>query len=464
MGHPHVGTPLSHSGLFHTADPMLRKFAFPFTGRRMDAYPRVTRRNNSAMGIGMSPQRPAPATVDTRAAPLPFREFVTLIAALMALTALGIDSMLAALPAIGDSLAVENPNARQYVITAFLLGFAVPQIFYGPLADRFGRKAVLLPAMLLYVVMNLLAAISGSFVLLLAARVAAGMGAAGARVITVAIVRDSFAGPAMARVMSLVFLVFMMVPILAPAFGQAVLAFASWRGIFVSIALIVLAVTAWMWLRLPETLKPEDVRPLDPARVLQAFSTVLRNRKAAGYTLAVTAFTGALYSFVGSIQQIVFDVFHASGVITLVFAGIAGMMAISSLLNSRIVMLFGTRRISHTALLILIVFSLVHFGVALAGVESLVSFVVLQGLMMGCFGLCTANFSAMAMEDMGAIAGTASSFQGFVTTLVGALIGALVGQAFDGTTLPLCTGFVAATLVALGAVLYAERGRLFGRH
>ncbi|MEI9853148.1 MAG: MFS transporter [Sphingomonas sp.] len=189
-------------------------------------------------------------------APLALGEFVTLTAALMALTALGVDAMLPALPAIGESLGVASANHRQYVITAYLLGFAVAHLAYGPLADRYGRRPVLALSLAAYVVTSAVAAIAGSFELLLAARVAMGAAAAGSRVITVAIVRDCFAGRSMARVMSLVSIVFMAVPILAPAFGQAALLVGPWRLIFWGIAIAAAAVLGWFWLRLPETQRP----------------------------------------------------------------------------------------------------------------------------------------------------------------------------------------------------------------
>src|SRR6201991_4057057 len=175
-------------------------------------------------------EEPHLSTRSADRAPLAFGEFVTLVAAMMALTALGIDSMLPALPAIGASLDVSEPNHRQFVITAYLIGFAVAQLAYGPLSDRFGRRPVLCVALVSYVVTSGIAAVSGSFELLLIARAAMGAAAAGCRVVTVALVRDCFSGRAMARVMSLAFMVFMAAPIFAPTFGQGVLwAGGSWR-------------------------------------------------------------------------------------------------------------------------------------------------------------------------------------------------------------------------------------------
>lgn len=402
------------------------------------------------------------STASANQAPLRFGEFVALIAAMMALTALGIDSMLPALPAIGDSLGVSEPNHRQFVITAFLLGFAIAQLGYGPLSDRFGRRPVLGIALFSYGLTCALAALSGSFELLLVSRFLMGTAAAGARVVTVALVRDCFAGRAMARVMSLAFIVFMAAPIFAPAFGQGVLAAGgSWRMIFWGVGAVSLAVVAWFWLRMPETLAAGNRQTLHPSRIIADYGLMLRDRGAVGYTIAASLLSGGLFGFIGSVQQVMEVVFGRPDLLTIVFAAVASTMAIGSFLNSRIVMRVGTRRISHSALSAFILFAVLHLAVALSGQETLWSFAVLQALMMASFGLATSNFSAMAMERMGEIAGTASSLQGFVSTLGGALIGAQIGQAFDGTTIPLYTGFVAMGVLAFVAVAIAERGRLF---
>jgi len=407
-------------------------------------------------------EEPHLSTQSADRAPLAFGEFVTLVAAMMALTALGIDSMLPALPAIGASLDVAEPNHRQYVITAYLIGFAVAQLAYGPLSDRFGRRPVLVVALASYVVTSALAAISGSFELLLIARATMGASAAGCRVVTVALVRDCFSGRAMARVMSLAFMVFMAAPIFAPTFGQGVLwAGGTWRMIFWGVAAAAMIVALWFTLRMPETLAVESRLSLQPRRILSDYGLMLRDRMAVGYTLAIALLSGAMFGFIGSIQQVMEVVFRRPELLTIVFAMVAGTMAVGSFLNSRIVMHLGTRRISHTALSALIVIAAIHLAVTLAGLEALWSFVLLQALMMACFGLATSNFSAMAMEKMGEIAGTASSLQGFVTTLGGALIGAAIGQSFDGTTVPLYGGFVLMGVTAFVVVAIAERGRLF---
>ena len=409
----------------------------------------------------MDQPTPSPTASTANRAPLAFAEFVALTASMMAMTALGIDSMLPALPAIGEALGVLRDNDRQYVITTFLIGFAFAQLAYGPLSDRYGRRPVLLIALLSYVLTSVLAALSGSFTLLLIARAAMGASAAGARVVTVALVRDCYAGRAMAQVMSLAMIVFMAAPVIAPAFGASILLVGSWRLIFWGVAAAGLMVLTWFWLRMPETLAKDARQPLRIRRILGDYRLVLSDRNSVGYTLGSTAVSAALFGFIGSVPQIMDDVFHRLPLLTPLFACVAGMMAVGSFLNSRFVMRFGMRLISHSALTLLTVIAGLHLLVAWSGFESLWTFALLQALMMGCFGLVGANFSAMAMEKMGAIAGTASSLQGFVGTLGGALGGAVIGQAFDGSTVPLYLGFVLMGVTSLVIVAVTERGRLF---
>lgn len=383
---------------------------------------------------------------------------------MMALNALAIDSMLPALPAIGADLGVTNENSRQWVVTAYLLGFGGAQLIYGPVADRFGRKSVLLFGVGVYVMFSLLATLAPTFETLILARIGQGLGSACTRVLAVSIVRDRYEGRTMARVMSFSFLVFLGVPILAPSLGQLIMLVGPWRWIFAGLGLIGVALIVWASLRLPETLKPEDRLPIQVKRLTSAYRTALTDRTAMGYTLAMTAITGALFGFINSSQQIFADVFDAEAAFPAVFALIAGGIAVASLVNARLVVRLGSRKISHTALIGFTTVSAVHAAVALSGHETLITFAVLQTLTMFCFGLIAGNFGAMAMETMGHIAGTAASIQGFISTVFGSLLGFAVGQQFNGTTVPMSLGFTVFGLTALALVLFAERGRLFRAH
>lgn len=395
---------------------------------------------------------------------LGFRAFVVTIAVLMALNALAIDAMLPALPQIGSELGVLADNDRQWVVTAYLLGFGGAQIAYGPLADRFGRKPLLLIGLVIYTLFGLLAALAPTFESLLAARVVQGVGAASLRVLAVSIVRDCYSGRTMARVMSLAFIVFLAVPIIAPSIGQVVLIFADWRGIFLVLGASGAAAVVWCAMKLPETLHPEYRLPIRMGRIAAGFRETLTQRQAAGYMLAMMMITGALFGFINSAQQIFADTFGRPGVFPVAFAGIAGAIALSSILNARLVERMGMRLLSHVALVGFTGAALLHTVIAASGHETLWTFIVLQAATMGFFGLIPGNFGAMAMQPLGHIAGTASSAQGLVTTVGGALIGFFIGQHYDGTTLPMSLGFVVCGLGAFVFVLWAEKGRLFKGH
>ncbi len=392
-----------------------------------------------------------------------FREFVALIASLTALNALAIDCMLPALPQIGDSLGVTTDNQRQWVITAYLLGVSSTQVIYGVLADRFGRKRILLGGVGIYACFAIVAAFATTFPQLVTARALMGVGAAAVQVLAVSLVRDRFAGAQMARVLSLTFMVFLTAPVLAPSIGQAIMLASSWRAIFGFLATISLILLIWAALRLPETLRAEDRLPLEIGRVGQAFRTVLTTRTTVGYMLAAACVLGGLFGFINSVQQVFTDIFHAPAAFPLIFAGVALGMAVSSLLNARIVERLGARSVSHRALLGFIAFATVHHIVARTAHESIVVFALLQGGMLFCFGMIAGNFASIAMEPLGRVAGTGSSVYGSITMAVGSTLGFLIGQQFDGTAIPLTLGYTICGLLALGCVFVTERGTLFGQ-
>jgi DHA1 family bicyclomycin/chloramphenicol resistance-like MFS transporter len=397
---------------------------------------------------------------DRRRVPIRFGEFVALSAAMMATQAIAIDAMLPAFPAIIGALKVRNPNHGQWIVTAYMAGLGTGQLVWGLLSDRFGRRPIVLGGMCLYVVAALVCGMTRSFEALLAWRFVHGLAAASATVVR-SIVRDLYSGRPMARVLSLTFVVFLMVPVLAPSLGQAILWMASWRYIFIACGMFASIVWLYALLRLPETLHPQYRLPLDPSHILRAVRLVVLNRVSMFYTLATTALFGALIAYVGMVQQIFADVFHRPGIMPLMFALCAGFMGVAAFTNSRLVGRLGMRLISHSAILMFIAISVLHATIAALGWEQLWTFVVLQAATMATFSLSVSNFGAMAMEPVGAVAGVGASLQGWISTGGAAILAAVIGREFNGTTLPLAIGSLCCGLVALGFVLAAERGRLF---
>ncbi|NJS15336.1 MAG: multidrug effflux MFS transporter [Sphingopyxis sp.] len=404
-----------------------------------------------------------PASSPTPSRSLPgARETTVMMAMLMALNAMAIDTMLPALPAMAADLNIAVSNHRQYVIALYLLGAAIGSLFYGPLADRFGRKPVLRSALLAYAVFALAGALAQDFEVLLLLRLGHGLVGAGLGVVVTAIIRDLFSGDAMARRMSNIMLVFMVVPIIAPTIGAGINALAGWRAIFVVMAVLGLAMLLWIR-RLPETLDPANVRRLDVGTMASGWLAVTLHRRAAGYMVAAGILQGALYGYLNSSEQIIGETFAAREAFPLVFAAIAAGIAAANFSNARIVERFGARRVSQAALFAFLTFALLQLAAATSGRETLALFTLLLAFNVGLIGFTGSNFGAIAMEDFGKMAGIASSYQSFARGLIAALVGAWIGQQFDGTTLPLALSFTGAAVLAILLVLWAERGRLFTR-
>jgi DHA1 family bicyclomycin/chloramphenicol resistance-like MFS transporter len=395
--------------------------------------------------------------------PIRFREFVAMAAALMATQAIAVDTMLPALPTIGAALGVVNENHAQWIVIAYIAGVGSGQLFWGLLADRYGRRPILQTGLVVYVVAAVLSGLSSSFTSLLLLRFAHGLAAA-SMVVSRSAIRDLYSGRQMARVMSLTFIVFLMVPVLAPSLGQLILFLAPWRTVFILFGAYALCVLLWVSLRLPETQHPEYRLTLTLDHILSATALVLGNRISLCYTLALAVMFGSILAYVGMVPQIFEHTFQHPGLMPTMFALCAASMGVTAFLNSRIVERVGMRYVSHLGVLVFIGFTAVHALIAAAGRENLPTFVVLQAATMACLGLTASNFGAMAMEPVGAVAGVGASLQGFISTFGGAVVGALIGRGFDGTTLPLVRGAFICGLAALVFVLLAEHWRLFRAH
>jgi MFS transporter, DHA1 family, multidrug resistance protein len=383
-------------------------------------------------------------------------ELVAMVAALSALNALAIDIMLPALPDIARSFQLTNDNDRQLVVVCYVALFGISQLVYGPLADAFGRRSVLLYALGIYIAGSVLCVVAPSFELFLAARAMQGVGAAATRVIATAVVRDLTEGRRMAQVMSMAMTVFMIVPIVAPGIGQLILFVAPWRWIFGALLIYALIILAWTMLRMPETLRPENTTPFRPAAIAGAYASILRNKQTIGYMAASTFLTACLFGYITCSEQIYVDVFDLGAAFPLAFASIAIAISFGTFLNSRIVIRHGMRRISHTMTLWLTAVAAV---LALMASTVGVTFWVFLGLLalgFSVFGLISSNFNALAMEPVGQVAGTASALFGAVTATCGALLGGLIARAFDGTVAPFAIGLALSGAAMIACILLTE--------
>jgi DHA1 family bicyclomycin/chloramphenicol resistance-like MFS transporter len=393
--------------------------------------------------------------------PLPFREFITLMALLMSITAMSIDIMLPALPKIGETLGMPETSSLPLVVTAFMLGMAIGQLVWGPLADRFGRRRPLLFGLTLFVIATTVAVTAQSFSELLAARFLQGIGGSVGRIIVTAIVRDIFVGREMARVMSMVMMVFILVPILAPSIGQLIILVGTWRWLFVVLLISSLTSLLWAWSRLPETRPPLTSRGRRRT-IGEALVLVLSNRVTFGYGVSSGFVFGILVAYIASSQQVFGTGYGLGKLFPFAFGSVACAIALASFTNSRLVRRLGMRRLSHTALV-------AHVGLSAAlAVLSFASppplWLALGGVA-ACFflyGLILSNFNAIAMQPMGQAAGMAVSLTGTYSTATGALFGTLIASQFNGTILPLFAGFAVLGFCALLSIFVVEgRAGLF---
>ncbi len=395
------------------------------------------------------------------AARMAFPELVALVAATFALNALAIDMMLPALGVIGRELHAPSDNDRQLIVTVYVIGNGVAQLFFGPLVDRFGRRKVLLWSLGGYAIGSVLSIFASSFALLLAARAFQGVSTAATRVALIATVRDLASGRRMAEVMSLAITIFMAVPILAPSFGQLILFAAPWRGIFVVLLLYGLVLSLWIYWRLPETLGAGAAVPINPSKVIASYAEFIRNRTAFGYTMASALMSGALFGYISASEQVFVETFDLGAQFPLAFASIAGALGVANLLNARIVSRYGMRRLCHGAVLLFTIVNILHLVLVETTGETLTLFLGFTAISFFCLGFVGANSAAIAMEPMGHIAGAAAAANGFAGTTLAGFLGLIVGRFYDGTTTPLVAGFAVLGLASLATLLVTERGRLF---
>jgi len=393
--------------------------------------------------------------------PLAFPEFVTLLALMISMVAMSIDIILPALGIIGDDLQVTDPNDTQLMVSSLFSGFAVGQLLAGPISDSIGRKPTIYAGYLIFIVGCVLSINATSLDAMLVGRVLQGLGAAAPRIITVALVRDSYEGRAMARIMSIIMAIFILVPAIAPAIGQGLIMFADWHITFYFLMLMAFIGLVWFWLRQPETLRPEDKRPFSLSAIFLGIRKICSYRAAVGYTLSAGCVYGAFVGYLSSARQVFQSTYHLGTLFALFFGMAALAIGSASICNSRLVMRLGMRLLSKRALFCLTIMS----GVFLVptflydGVPPLWLFMVWLLGTFFCIGMLFGNFNALAMEPLGHMAGLGAALVGFVTSMLSLPLGWAVGRLYDGTVLPLVGGFAVLGLLSLGLMIWTEQGR-----
>lgn len=394
------------------------------------------------------PSGPAPST----------GEFVALMALTMSLVAMAIDSMLPALPGIAADLDAADPNDRQLVLTLLFAGLTVGQLVYGPLSDAIGRKRAIYVGIGCFVAGGLTCALALSFPMMLVGRALQGFGAAGPRIVTVAMVRDRYEGREMARIMSFISSIFILVPVLAPGIGQLVLIVGHWRVIFFGLVAMAIVAVSWLALRQPETLPRERRNRFAPRVIARGAAECVSNRAFLGYTVASGLIFGAFVAYLATSQQIFQEQYGLGKLFPLAFGAIAASIGVSSLVNARLVMRFSMRGLARAAMTTACALSLAMLAIALPH-QGHAPLWLLMPYMLGvffCSGLVFGNLSALAMAPMGHIAGLAAAVTGSLSSLISVAAGTPVGRTYDGTIVPLVAGFGALYLLALIAATVAE--------
>lgn len=377
------------------------------------------------------------------------QEFTLLVALLMSIVAMSIDALLPALGFISNDIPLSHSNQAQYIISALFLGMAIGQLVCGPLSDATGRKKVLYVGIALFFCGSLICFFAQDINTLLLGRFIQGLGVAGPYVSAISIVRDKYAGNEMARIMSLVMMIFIMVPALAPSIGQAVLLVSSWRYIFVLYIVYALIIGIWIFLRLEETLPKEYRIPFTTRGFSDGFKEVVSNYTTMCYTLCMGLFFGSFLGYLNSSQQIFQDLFQTGKLFTIYFGVLALVFGAASLVNARFVQKWGMDYLCTRAVLGIILSSAVFLVVSMLLPANLWLFMIYASVLFFCFGLVFGNVNAMAMEPMGHVAGIASAIIGATSSILSMLIGTAIGQMYNNTLIPVTSGFLILGTMAL---------------
>jgi DHA1 family bicyclomycin/chloramphenicol resistance-like MFS transporter len=389
------------------------------------------------------------------------KEFTILMALLISIVAISIDALLPTLGVIGKELSVSNPNSVQLIIGCIFGGMAIGQLIAGPLSDAMGRKPVLNVGIALYLVGSVFCYFSTDFNMLLVGRFIQGLGVSAPYVTAISVVRDKYSGRDMAQVMSVVMMIFILVPAIAPSLGQAVMHFFGWRAIFLLYIVYSITIGVWIMLRLEETLHPEYRIRMKLVNFVHGFQIVISNRTTVIYTICMGLCFGSFIGYLGASQQIFQNQFGVGEAFSLYFGGLALVLGAASLLNSHFVMKFGMRHICVKAMSAIVVASALFLVLhSMVEVITLPMFLAYAAVLFFSFGLMFGNLNAIAMEPMGEVAGMASAIIGAASSIISLTLGTLIGQMYNNTLIPITCGFLGLGVVSLLLMRLEKRWHL----
>ena len=386
-------------------------------------------------------------------------EFIVLMAALMSIVALSIDAVLPALPDIGDFLSVKDATDNPKLITSIFLGLGVGQLIFGPLSDSFGRKPIVYIGFVVFIIASIICVTTKSFEMMLFGRILQGVGLASPRTMCIAMVRDSYSGDYMAKVLSFVVMIFILIPVIAPSLGQFLMNHYHWHSIFIFNLGFGVLVMLWFWIRQPETLKPQYKISYRLSIFKTGTIAFFRIKPAVIYTILSGLITGSFMVYLSTSQRIFEQQYNMKEEFPLIFASLAISVGLSTFMNSQLVVKFGMWRIVHFAMLSFVLISLVVIIIFSSGnnpsIEVLLGFFALQFFTIGfLFG----NLRALAMEPMGHIAGIGSALNGFISTVMAVPIANYIGKFVIDSVTPLFVGFLICGLVSI-ALFYSNSAK-----
>lgn len=386
--------------------------------------------------------------------------FVLRISLLTSLTALSIDTMLPALPAIGASFAVENPNNLQLVVTLLFIGMFFGELVFGPLSDSLGRKRALGIGIAIFCIGTVTAMTATNLQMLLLGRVIQGVGASGPKIISRAMIRDQFEGKNMARVFSFIMTVFIFIPMVAPILGQTILTLAGWRAIFLLFLGIAIWSYLWILFKQPETLSLSDRKPIKIKELLKTTVHILQHPLVFCYATTAGLAFAILLLFLSTSQAMFEQIYNRADNFPLYMAVLSTGFGLATLINSKLVMKYGMYRICIGATLGFIGIGIYFVTGSGGDTHSFISFMTGSYILLFCLGLLFPNLSAMAMQPLGKVAGIGASLVSAISTTIGLPISIAVGRYFNNTLMPLALTILFCSLISLFFLYIAKRGKM----